>query len=286
MSETQVEGNGSRMEVVVALDELIKACKEGRPIVPLLGAGISVSSGYPPTRMIVNYLAKVHYYLKRLYLPSPDEGAKQNHDSKDNNDFKRQYLYHFGWPDPYWLNDVLWAWGPKSSTQMNNEINKIYREAWRRDAKDLLNQLEEVQSDQPQVPQPHWRPFLRWVTDCQADHVDSLFQMFNRGRVPSNSHRFLAFLVRLLNWKLILTTNFDDLIEKALRSEDLEPTVFDVWRQAELPNRLLVGSGLSVVKLHGSAYGLRAGESLDDPLSKEEKQKLLEYMPEGACCWC
>ena len=64
-----------------------------------------------------------------------------------------------------------------------------------------------------------------------------------------------------------------------MRSEGLVPTVFDVWRAAELPNELLVGGGLSVVKLHGSAYGLRVGETLDDPLPDPEKRKLVGYLP-------
>ncbi len=123
---------------------------------------------------------------------------------------------------------------------------------------------------------------MRWVTDRRAEYVDSLFQMLNRGRTPGNSHRFLAFLTRLMGWRLILTTNFDDLIERAMRSEGLSPMVFDVWRQAELPDKSLVSGGLSVVKLHGSAYGLRVGESLDDPLADHESAKLRGYLPKDA----
>lgn len=98
--------------------------------------------------------------------------------------------------------------------------------------------------------------------------------------MPGSSHRQLAFLTRRFGWRLVLTTNFDDLIERAMSSEGLEPTVFDVWKEAELPASSLVRRGLSVIKLHGSAYGLRLGKALDDPLEEDEKKILCEYMGE------
>ena len=273
--------SGKKCNPDKAIECLIKACKDGRPIVPLLGAGISVESGYPPTRIIVRYLAKVKYYLdNELYLPDQETRPGADTSTGARKRLRDQWLSRFGWPDPYQLNDDLWSSGrgPRNPLEMDRKIDEVYLEEWQQEAWELMDKLNNMSS----VPPPNWRAFLRSVTGGRADHVDSLFQMLNRGRVPGNSHRFLAFLARLLNWKLILTTNFDDLIEKALRSEGLEPTVFDVWRQAELPNKELVEGGLSVVKLHGSAYGLRAGESLDDPLSVDEKTKLVAYMPENA----
>ncbi|WP_406697630.1 SIR2 family protein [Singulisphaera sp. Ch08] len=161
------------------------------------------------------------------------------------------------------------------------ELEYFFRKSSHRDEISDVQRGEILEFLRSSITRPKWRPFLRWVTDGRADHVDNLFQMFNRGRVPGNSHRFLAFLARLQGWKLILTTNFDDLIERAMRSEGMEPTVFDVWRAAELPNELLVGGRLSVIKLHGSAYGLQVGETLDEPLSEPEKRKLLGYLPEN-----
>ncbi|MDR3636879.1 MAG: SIR2 family protein, partial [Isosphaeraceae bacterium] len=285
----------------------------GRPIVPLLGAGISVDSGYPATGTIVRYLAKVRYYLDQgLYLPTEGGEPERDHPLYYPKD---QHLSLFGWPDPFQLNDDLWNTTSGGPEAMEEIVNGIYLEELKRESPtdqkrlDVIHtmlvraQLPELRwffkswrgrQELPEklqkeilefrlspVTRPNWRPFLRWVTDGRADHVDTLFHMLNRGRDPGNSHRFLAFLSRHLGWKLILTTNFDDLIERAMRVEGLNPVVFDVWREAELPNGLLVSYTLSVVKLHGSAYGLRVGESLDDPLSEAEKMKLMSYMPEN-----
>jgi hypothetical protein len=289
-----------------ALQALYKACLDRRPIVPLLGAGISVESGYPTTGSIVRYLAKVGSFLdKQLYLS--DRVSRTDWENTLYYE-RNEHIGWFGWPDPFQLSDDLWnstgiGGDPRKLLAARDHIYKNYQEgedpdeARRLEVMHKLFQsatndtLEKLTEDEVKAVRsfgrsptitPKWRPFLRWVTDRRADYVDSLFQMLNRGRAPGNSHRFLAFLTRLMGWRLILTTNFDDLIERAMRSEGLSPLVFDVWRQAELPNELLVSGSLSVVKLHGSAYGLRVGESLDDPLTEHESAKLLGYLPKDA----
>ena len=289
-----------------ALQTLYKACLDRRPIVPLLGAGISVESGYPTTSSIVRYLAKVRYYLdKHLYLP--DKVSDSDWEKKLRYEGK-EHIGWFGWPDPFQLNDDLWNSGKinKDPNKASGELKGIYEQYQQAEDPDEARRfevmhnlcksatkdtLEKLTDDEVKAVRnfsrfstipPKWRPFLRWVTDRRAEYVDSLFQMLNRGRTPGNSHRFLAFLTRLMGWRLILTTNFDDLIERAMRSEGLSPMVFDVWRQAELPDAALVSGSLSVVKLHGSAYGLRVGESLDDPLTEPESTKLLGYFPKDA----
>ncbi len=281
------------------LRSLEDAYETGRPIVPLVGAGISVESGYPLTSQIVRYLAKAHHFLDSKFYLSDDKARKDPdhvlHYSRE------EHLSIYGWPDPFELNEVLWNEDGDLSTRisMRELTEHIYKKHLRDESRGHLDRQEalvwlltlpDAAGALPEriryvasspVANPHWRAFLRWVTGSRDDHVDNLFQMLNRGRLPGNSHRFLVFLSRLLGWRLILTTNFDDLIERAMRSEGLFPTVFDVWRDAELPHELLVGGRLSIVKLHGSAYGLRVGESLDAPLKPHETEKVLRYMPDN-----
>ena len=55
-----------------AIREILKCQRHGRQVVPLIGAGLSIESGYPPTAAIVRYLAKVRYYFdEELYLTRP-----------------------------------------------------------------------------------------------------------------------------------------------------------------------------------------------------------------------
>ena len=204
------------------LDVLIRACETGRPIVPLLGAGISVDSGYPPTGAIVRYLAKAKYFLNEgRYRPPPyDEDDGKDDDLSYPRD---RYLSVCGWPDPFELTDLLWAAGltPKD---VERWIRENYRDGWHHESPTELRRLEAMYGllkrattrereqflndsmGRPPIPDdqrreilefwhsritpPNWRSFLRWVTDSRADHVDNLFFMFNRGRARGSATGF------------------------------------------------------------------------------------------------
>ena len=78
-----------------------------RPIVPFVGAGISVASGFPSIREINHYLAKVDFAIERGVFrhryPHPEsERWYRDHPS--------QFLSHFGWPDIGQLDFDLWQW--------------------------------------------------------------------------------------------------------------------------------------------------------------------------------
>lgn len=72
-------------------------------------------------------------------------------------------------------------------------------------------------------------------------------------------------------------------MEKAFHSEGLAPKVFDVNAVSGVPDSaLLRREPLSIVKLHGSAYGLRLGESTNDELDDTTRERLLDYVPPRA----
>lgn len=311
------------------LADVADICQSGRPVIPLLGAGISVDSGIPTTDMIVDYLAKVEcYFENQAFHPTWDkEPGAPTHD-------KATHLALFGYPDPYQLNAELWQAidirepedlgiprdkpsrealqhlvQKQFDTHLNNTDQDSFallagfrailrhadhvqtKETFRTMLDEMLRQESGDDASRSRIVGTclkahslrlgaNWGSFLKKVTKSDADHIDSLFQVLVRGRHPGASHRQLAFLTRRFGWRLVLTTNFDDLVERALLSEGLEPTVFDVWKSAELPAPGLVRKGLSVIKLHGSAYGLRVGESLDVPLKPAEINTLSAYMGE------
>src|SRR5262249_2126350 len=99
----------------------------------------------------------------------------------------------------------------------------------------------------------------------------------------SVGHRLIALLTRELGWNLILTLNHDDLLEQAFLEEGFVPKVFDISREAEVPDPVLVGrEPLSLLKLHGSTHGLRVGESTNLALDELTRSQVLGYMPEDA----
>ena len=131
----------------------------------------------------------------------------------------------------------------------------------------------------------NWRTFLSVLTDGDSDQVDALFQkLVRRHRRPGTSHRYLAFLARLLGWRLVLTINFDDLIEQAMCAESLDPVVYDIVLDARLPDPALMKNHLSVVKLHGGRTGFGSASG-STPRSTRRAGGSGATCPRTRCCW-
>jgi hypothetical protein len=295
------------------IDELKQASNRGRTIVPLLGAGISVESGIPALAALTQYLAKVQYYISRGgLLSSLHQRRTQGSTYKDFQErygTPRRYLQDFGWPDPYQLNADLWRWfeeeekiGPEHRSLLERTVQEeLLNDMSRLDEgivgriralhiegpkllghpdtpRELREELKDLLSNGWEL-QGNWRSLLSHLTDANPDFADTLFQRLIRDREPSTAHRFFAFLTPLMGFRLFLTINFDNLLEQALRLEGLQPIVYDVSRSSALPHPSLLQQGISVVKLHGGTYGLRVGETLDQPLDADSSLRLKDYLP-------
>jgi hypothetical protein len=102
-------------------------------------------------------------------------------------------------------------------------------------------------------------------------YIEPTEEDFKEGRkVPTPAHRAIAHLVRAGFIRVILTTNFDRLMENALRDEGVEPTVIksDDDLKGAVP---LVHSRCYMVKLHGDYLDIRI---------KNTEDELASYSPE------
>ena len=79
---------------------LIDAFKAGRPIVPFLGAGVSINTGFPPIGEIAAYLAKVRHYIDFM---RPVLGTGKRPEPGRQGAYS-EYLRDYGWPDFNELN--------------------------------------------------------------------------------------------------------------------------------------------------------------------------------------
>ncbi|MHC4404979.1 MAG: SIR2 family protein, partial [Planctomycetota bacterium] len=130
-------------------------------------------------------------------------------------------------------------------------------------------------------PTGTWLEQLDRVTDGDETLRDLFFLQLTRGRRPGSCHNSVAFLAKLMNWPLILTTNFDSLIESALHEQGMQPTVYELTSQDKFPDPRLIVGNPAVVKLHGGAANLITGYMLKDRLRPESRKKLLGYFPEN-----
>jgi hypothetical protein len=70
---------------------------------------------------------------------------------------------------------------------------------------------------EPPLLHGDWESLLDHLCEGDFDLVDSLFTSFEEGRSPTTAHRFLTFLRSSVDLPLILSTNFDSLLERAFR---------------------------------------------------------------------
>jgi hypothetical protein len=274
-----VVGEGVRMERERMrersrnFDFLRAAWLRGRPVVPLVGAGISVPAGLPTTRQIADYLVRF-----RVLADLEGWGTDPS-----------EYVAMRGWPSRHQLNvDV--AVRPAVVAPVAAERGQIaagfrdqftkFKEVLSREALKselggehpttarLIEMLGERLGSELPDSNRDWVAFLQSVTAGKQSLVDMFFDRLIRKRKPFLGHRFVAFLTRFLNWNTIITTNFDELIELALREEGITPVIYELVSGASIPDPRLVANHISVVKIHGGSFGLRAGHDLNDPVDE------------------
>jgi SIR2-like domain len=229
-----------------------QAWKVGRRVVPLFGSGISVGAGIPVTASMTEYMDKVEdHFAGILRNTALRPTARIN--------AIRECLMVHGWPDPHELN---WRC-QKAQPSVKNKREKLNEALQELGVSRWLFRLERLCGDSQVLK-------------------DQFFERFERGRRPALSHHFVAYLTALMDWRLILTTNFDTLIEEALRDQSLDPRVYELPEQGPVPHSSLIKDHLSLVKLHGGAFARRMSGSLGFQLSDDNLRVSTEYFPQNA----
>jgi hypothetical protein len=294
------------------IESLDQASKEGRPIIPIIGAGLSADSGLPVITSVVRYFGKLDAYLKEGgYLPPKAKGAErpEKHEKIIKHYYQNPWLYieHFGWPDRFVLNQELWQIlendDPEESAMykairtslddISQRINPLGSQRYRDTVASIKKILSEfsVPADSDVAKSianrlsnqwlnsveygivGDWRKLILYFTRYQSDYADALFSRFANWREPSAGHLFLAFLIKFLGIKTVFTFNFDSLIEEAATKEGMHPIVFAMEQGMDLPHHSLVRDHLSIIKMHGSTHALLLDERLDRPFSDDYLEK-------------
>jgi len=237
------------------VDSICTLTRDGYRFVPLIGSGISVSSGIPTGQDIGQYLC----YCIDLALSSawdPRQGKWPPLDQSRKTD-RRQKI------------QAVW---------------EMVRGEWPT-GKDDLMKLEGAGS------LANWRASLQFLSRICRSHdgkltlgvpddrvVDSFFSHIMKDCHHNVAHTMLVHLADPLSIRTILTTNFDSLIEQAFSEIGRPLAVFDVYHGASLPDARLVLENKSLVKLHGGRYGLKADYSLDEMPSEDDLISFCNYL--------
>jgi hypothetical protein len=115
-----------------------------------------------------------------------------------------------------------------------------------------------------------------------ADPDETIIDRFNvhitRGRRPNPIHFMLSHLREPARMRVILTTNFDTLIEDAFRDHMQRIDPVPVSIKGLLPDPDLVHSRDTVVKMHGALTETRADFSLDAEPSADDKRRFFHIV--------
>lgn len=132
--------------------------------------------------------------------------------------------------------------------------------------------------------EPDYSELIRALAPTQAErrailhsYIEPTEEEREEGRkIPSEAHNAIAALVRSGHIRVVITTNFDRLLENALREEGIEPTVVssaDMLAGAEP----LTHSSCYVLKLHGDYKDARILNTTDElGAYPEEYDRLLD----------
>ena len=122
-----------------------------------------------------------------------------------------------------------------------------------------------------------YRSLLYYLCENNQAIIDACIDHFIRDRAPTTTHQFIAYIICRLGSRIVLSTNFDPLLERALELEGVRTSVYEIQGGQSLPSiGLMLSQELSVVKLHGGAHQMQMGFDLDEPLSRSALSSFYE----------
>jgi hypothetical protein len=257
------------------IDAILGEIERGYGFVPFAGAGFSVSAGIPIINQFSNYLqrcicvavgAETDCEKPQVWNPRTDKWPPFIDLSRPE-------------PPPVPWRDLVYKKFQAEDLLPKDKGNPwIYQEAFGAMAewRTSLYFLSRLDLESPRLAKSKAPTPVLGIPDQNV--IDACLRQVLRANVPSLNHAMLATLSQLLRIDTILTTNFDDLIEKAFLDSRNRLEVFDVHLGDGLPDYAAVSRVRSIVKIHGSQNSLRADYSLDGPPSYEDRCMFASYV--------
>mgnify|MGYP001374612326 CR=1 FL=1 len=117
-----------------------------------------------------------------------------------------------------------------------------------------------------------------YLDDPDIAVIDSFNAYITRGKRPNLIHNMVARLSRSLRSQVLLTTNFDTLIEESYRAQGEPLHVLAVSIKGGLPSFATVRAQDCLIKLHGDILETRADSTINDPPTERDKDIFFQYL--------
>lgn len=265
------------------IKEITGQLGKGYGFVPFVGAGFSVPSGAPLVHEIEEYLQRC--ICISLGIDSEDDSDDDMEPWNPRTDqwppfIDRRRVFDRG----YWANLLFQEIAERREKQKKNndwdpELPLLSEgfgamQDWRTallflsrlSREPRLNGGRRGTAELPRLGVP------------QQEVIDACFREVLKGKFPALGHRMLGALGGAMRLDIVLTTNFDNLLERGFEAARNPLEVFEVQLEGKLPDWSTLSSVRALVKLHGGRSSLRADYSLDEPPSQEDQRTFLRYL--------
>ena len=264
---TTKDGHVTNEAAQAFVDEIAGQLDAGYGFVPFIGAGVSAPSGAPLVRELETYLHRciglalgVDERTRRPWIPRTDQWPP----------FTDKAATH---SEDWWL-------------KVRNTFEQLQKADWTPDVQVFQEALGAM---------AEWRTSLTFLSRLTREHqreepaslsldapvnevLDTCLREVMKGKHPTLGHRMLSLLAGILRLDVLISTNFDDLLERAFERSRNPLTVFEVHLNSPLPPWSAINGQRSLIKLHGSRHSLRADYSLDALPAEADRNRMLEYL--------
>ena len=103
--------------------------------------------------------------------------------------------------------------------------------------------------------EPNYSDVIKYVAKTSGDRQNAL-ETFFKNREPTAAHKKIAQLVKTGKIRVIITTNFDRLLEQALTTEGIEPQIIDNDDRIN-GTKPITHSECTLIKLNGDYLDIR-----------------------------
>ncbi len=262
----EITNNAARAFITAIKHEL----RAGYGFVPFIGAGLSAPSGAPLVHQIRPYLQRCIAYALGI------EAAGMR-PWNPRTDHWPPFVEEAHRPPTDWLTEAQVAFDNRRRHAPRDPELPVLQEAlgamaeWRSALQYLSRLVRDKRSTGPVAAE------ILAFDAPDPGVIDAAIREVMKGKRPTLGHRMLATLGGLLRLDIILTTNFDDLLERAFEDARNPLTVFELHLNSNLPPWSALSHQRSLVKLHGNRYSLRADYTLDALPSELDRSRFLEY---------
>ncbi|HST24166.1 MAG TPA: SIR2 family protein [Blastocatellia bacterium] len=256
------------------IDLIQKERRKGYGFVPFVGAGFSAPSGAPLITEIKTYLQRCICMTLGAEDPDMEAWDPRTDQWPPFIDRRRNEQTLFA---PHFWSDMIFHELPRPE----DPEFPVFAQGWGAAAEWRTALLFLSRLVRPGRGDGDYRRQPLLLAAPQQEIIDSCFREVLKEKYPALGHKMLAVLAGALRLDLVLTTNFDDLLERAFAGARNPLEVFEVHLGSSLPHWSAVSDVRSLIKLHGNRYSLRADYSLDELPSESDKKKFLEYLLSG-----